>query len=451
MAFPKGFLWGAATAALQVEGAAREEGRGLSIWDVFQDQPGAVWGGHRLDTAADQYHRYQEDLLHMRRLGLGAYRFSFSWPRILPEGTGAPNPKGLDFYDRLIDALLEAGIAPFATLYHWDLPYALHCRGGWLNRDCASWFADFAGLLADRYGDRVRYWVTFNEPQCFVGLGYEKGIHAPGLKLPFSELLRIGHHVLLAHGKAVQALRAGGSPCQIGLAPHGVLYMPVSDDPRDVEAARTRMFTFDKKTCWSNTWWADPIFLGAYPEDMLARCAGEMPQGFENDLPEIARPVDFFGINLYAGAYVRAGAAGQPEEVPWSVETPLNAFKFVITPDAMYWCTKFFHERYGKPIYITENGMSNCDWIALDGGVHDPQRVDFTTRYLRALARAIDDGVDVGGYFHWSLMDNFEWAEGYKERIGLIYVNFETGERTWKDSAYWYRDLIASNGGTLFS
>lgn len=450
-AFPDGFLWGAATSAQQIEGAARVDGRGPSIWDVFSRIPGRTWLGQTPDTACDHYRRFRDDVAIMRRMGLRAYRFSVSWPRVIPDGTGSVNAAGLDFYERLVDELIAADILPHVTLFHWDLPYALHCRGGWLNRASTGWFGAFAETVAARLSDRVSHWVTFNEPQIFAGMGYERGEHAPGLSLPFPELLRIGHHVLLAHGMASQSLRAAArNACAIGLAPHAVVCIPASDAPCDVEAARTQMFRFRARTCWSNAWWLDPVFLGAYPGDMLSDCELDMPDGFLNDLPTIHARPDFFGVNLYAGSYVRAGTSGAPEDAPWPVNIPLNAFKMVVTPEAMYWGVKWFFERYRSPVVITENGASCTDWVSLDGGVHDPQRIDYTARYLRELARAVKEGADVRGYFHWSLLDNFEWSEGYKERLGLVYVNFETQERIWKDSAHWYRRVIATNGESIF-
>ncbi len=446
-AFPADFVWGAAAASQQIEGAVNEDGRGRSIWDVFAKEPGKVWLGQNADVACDHYHRWQEDVAHMRAMKLGAYRFSIAWPRVMPTGLAPVEERGLAFYDKLVDGLLEAGIQPWATLFHWDLPYELHCRGGWLNRDSADWFADYTRAVVDRLGDRVRHWFTFNEPQVFVGLGYERGQHAPGLTLPFHELLRMGHHILLAHGKAAQVLRAAG-PCEIGFAPHAVIHMPATDAPEDLDAAREKMFAF-RKTAWSNTWWSDPIFFGNYPDDLLEQCAGELPEILPGDMETIHQTPDFYGVNLYAGSYVRAGANG-PEDLPWSPEIPLNAFKFVVTPEAMYWGTRFYYERYRKPIVISENGASCTDWIALDGTVPDHPRIDFTARYLRELKRAIDDGAAARAYFHWSLLDNFEWSEGYKERLGLIYVNYETQQRTWKQSAHWYQRLIETNGGILF-
>ncbi len=448
--FPQDFAWGAATSALQIEGGVKEDGRGQSIWDIFAHTPGKIWLNHTPDIACDHYHRFREDVRHMAEMGLNAYRLSISWPRIFPEGNGTINPKGIDFYQRLIDECLLHGIQPYVTLFHWDLPYELHCRGGWLNRESADWFAEYAGTLAKFVSDRVHHWITFNEPQIFVGLGYENGVHAPGYRLPFPELLRIGHHILLAHGKATVALRENSrSQCNVGLAPHAVLYMPKTDRQEDVHAAKTLTFSFIKKSCRSNTWWLDPVFFGKYPTDMLELCADDMPEFPADDMRIIHQPPDFFGINLYAGSYARAREDGSPEDCMWPVNIPLNAFKMVVTPDAMYWGTKWYYDRYQKPIVITEHGVACADWVSLDGKVHDPQRIDGTKRYLLELIRAAREGVKINGYFHWSLLDNFEWSEGYKERCGLIYVNYETQKRIWKDSAYWYREVISTNGEKL--
>lgn len=450
MQFPKNFTWGAATAAYQVEGGAREGGRGPSVWDTFSHQPNATWQGHHGDVTCDHFHRWREDIRLMKDLGLKGYRFSLSWSRVIPEGTGRVNAKGLAFYDRLVDALLEAGITPFITLYHWDLPHALHTRGGWLNRESVEWFAAYTTVVAARLGDRVQYWITQNEPQCFVGLGYHTGAHAPGLKLAWPEVLRVGHHALMAHGRAVQALRAvGGKKFNIGYAAVGVSRYPATESARDIKAARESMFTAASQSTWNNAWWTDPMLLGSYPADGWK--FNEEHMGFvqDGDMKLISTPIDFMGLNIYSGSKIRAGRNGKPQEVPLPEGHPQTFFQWFITPEVMEWTVRFFHERYGKPIYITENGMSGLDWVAVDGKIHDPQRIDYTTRYLQALGRAIQHGVDVRGYFHWSLMDNLEWAEGYKQRFGLIHVDMATGRRTPKDSAAWYTSVIASNGACL--
>ena len=360
------------------------------------------------------------------------------------------NEKGLGFYDRLIDELLAAGITPYVTLFHWDYPYELYCRGGWLNPDSPRWFAEYTTVLVDRLGDRVQDWITLNEPQCFVGLGHQDGVHAPGDKLGFSEVLRIGHHALLAHGRAVQAIRArAGQECRVGFAPVGAVSIPASDDPADLEAARRSMFSVQARNCWNNTWWADPVVLGSYPEDGL-RLFGEQAARFpDSDLDVMCQPLDFYGVNIYQGALVRAGADGSAEQQGRCDGFPVTCFHWPVTPEALYWGPKLLQERYGLPVIITENGMSGTDWVALDGKVHDPQRIDFLHRYLLETRRAIDDGVDVRGYFHWSIMDNFEWAEGFKQRFGLVYVDYPTGRRTPKDSANWYTEVIATNGESL--
>jgi beta-glucosidase len=450
MAFPKGFVWGAATAAYQVEGAAREDGKGLSVWDVLCRRPGAIRGGQSGDVACDHYYRWREDVALMKRIGLRAYRFSISWPRVLPDGIGRANPKGLEFYDRLVDGLLTAGIAPFVTLFHWDYPYALYCRGGWLNRSSADWFADYASLVVSRLGDRVRHWITHNEPQCFVGLGHSDGTHAPGDRLNWAEVLRVAHHAHLAHGLAVQAIRAASArDCLVGIAPVGVVKIPATPSARDVAAARKEMFSVTARNTWNNTWWMDPLFFGRYPADGLALYAADLPPIEDGDLAIIRQPLDFLGVNVYSGAAVRAGAGGKPQAVAEPPGQPLTAMRWPVTPEALYWGPKLLAERYKVPIYITENGMAGLDWPALDGKVHDPQRIDFTARYLKALGRAVRDGADVRGYFHWSLIDNFEWAEGYSRRFGLVHVDYVTQKRTPKDSARWYARVIATNGRNL--
>jgi beta-glucosidase len=451
MTFPRDFVWGAAAASFQIEGAAAEDGKGPSVWDMLCSKPGAVFGGHTGEVACDHYHRYTGDVALMKEIGLQGYRLSLSWPRLLPEGTGAVNEKGLAFYDRLLDTLLAAGIEPYVTLFHWDYPLALYRRGGWLSPDSPSWFADYADLAVRRYSDRVKVWMTHNEPQCFTLLGHESGIHAPGDKLARSEVLLAIHHVLLAHGKATLALRAGArQPLEIGIAPVGGTSMPATESNADRRAAHEHMWNCQANT-WANSWWLDPVFFGKYPDDGLESFGALVPKIGANDLSIIHQPLDFLGLNIYYATVVRAGPGGKPEVVAPSPGSPMNALGWSITPDALYYGPKGFYERYGKPIVITENGVTVRDAVATDGKVHDPQRIDFTRRYLRSLHRAISEGVKVKGYFHWSVMDNFEWAEGYKERFGLIYVDYATQERTLKDSAYWYKDVIASNGELALS
>jgi beta-glucosidase len=451
MTFPKGFTWGTATAAYQIEGAAYEDGKGLSVWDMFCRRPGAIWKGQTGEVACDHYHRYREDVALMKTLGLPAYRFSIAWPRVLPRGVGAVNPKGLGFYDQLVDELLAAGVTPYATLFHWDLPYDLYCRGGWLNRESADWFAEYVSAVVDALADRVRHWITLNEPQVFIGVGHFEGRHAPGDKLGIGQVLQAAHHVLLAHGKSVQVIRARAkAECQIGFAPVGHTQVPATDSEADIAAARTSMFSVKpKELLGNNSWWMDPVLLGHYPADALQAYSAQAPAILAGDLQTIHQPLDFLGLNIYTGGVVRAGKDQQPEMVPYPDGQPLTAFRWYVNPAVLYWGPKFFYERYRCPIFITENGMSNVDWVARDGKVHDPARIDFLQRYLLELHRAIQDGTDIRGYFQWTLIDNFEWAEGFKERFGLVYVDPDTQKRTPKDSAYWYKDLVASNGKIL--
>ncbi len=454
MSFPEGFVWGAAAAAYQVEGAAYEDGKGPSVWDMMCRKEDAIWRGQTGDVACDHYHRYREDVALMKEIGLEAYRLSISWPRVIPTGTGAVNPKGLDFYNRLVDELLAARIEPWVTLFHWDFPYELYSRGGWLNPYSPDWFADYTAVIADALSDRVTHWMTHNEQACFIGIGLHEGRHAPGDKLGLAEVLRAAHHTLLAHGKSVQVLRARAKrPPLISLAHTGEVRFPATDRKADVEAARREMFAVESKErpVWGAAWWLDPIFFGHYPEDGLATFGRAAPQVKAGDMETIRQPLDFLGVNIYQGAPVAAGPRGQRVAVPFPDGVPLTAFKWNVTPEALYWGPRFLYERYNSPIVITENGMSGLDWISLDGQVHDPQRIDYTQRYLLAFEAAIADGVDGRGYFHWSVMDNFEWAEGFKERFGLVYVDYVTQRRVLKDSARWYGQVIASNGANLFA
>lgn len=447
MAFPSNFVWGAAAASYQIEGAAYEDGKGLSVWDMMCRKPGTVWEQNTGDVACDHYHRFRDDVKLMQRLGLQAYRLSISWPRVMPTGQGEVNARGLAFYDQLIDALLEADVQPYVTLFHWDYPYDLYCRGGWLNPDSPDWFADYTQVIVDALSDRVQHWMTLNEPQCFIGIGHQEGRHAPGDKLDWPEVLRAAHHSLLAHGKSVQVIRAGAKATpQIGYAPVGVVFMPATDHPEDVAAAQKAMASVQAGTFWNNTWWMDPVFLGHYPEDGLAAYGAAVPEIKAGDMETIAQPLDFFGTNIYHGRYVQQLPDGNIGLAPYPQGRDLTANRWDLAPESLYWGPKFLYERYGKPIVVTENGCANIDWVSLDGKVHDPQRIDLTRRYLLQLERAGEDGVDIQGYFHWSIMDNFEWAEGYKDRFGLVYVDFNTQERIPKDSAYWYQEVIASHG-----
>lgn len=452
MSFPENFVWGAATSAYQIEGAAAEDGKGMHIWDVYVKEPGHVYEGHTGDVACDHYHRFREDAAIMRKIGLKAYRFSIDWARILPEGTGKVNEAGVEFYSNLIDALLGNGIEPYITLYHWELPYELYKRGGWMNPEIAEWFGAYAKLAAERFSDRVSHFFTLNEPQCFVGLGFLTGEHAPGLKAPIQDTFEMAHNALRAHGRAVQMLRQyGKQPLTIGYAPTSSICYPQTDRPEDVEAARRLFFSMqedDRNWTWNVAWWSDPVLLGHYPEEGLKRYEQYLPKITDADMALISEPIDVYGQNIYNGKCVRMGENGMPERVERYAGFPRTAMDWPVTPECLYWGPKFLYERYQKPIYITENGVSCHDVVSLDGRVHDPNRIDFLRRYLRELKKAAGE-IDLRGYFQWSLMDNFEWARGYSERFGLIYVDYQTQKRIWKDSAYWYRDVIQTNGVEL--
>ena len=446
--FPADFVWGAATAAYQIEGAAAEDGRGPSIWDVFCRRPRAVFEGHSGDVACDHYHRYREDVALMRGLGLQAYRFSVSWSRVLPDGVGAVNARGLAFYDRLTDALLEAGVQPFCTLFHWDLPQALQRRGGFVNREMADWFGDYAALLGRTLGDRIKLWVTQNEPQCYIGHGLVSGLHAPGMRLDVSETLTAAHNSMRAHGRGVQALRATVPNAKIGY----VLAMQPTRPERasDLEAARTAMFAVRDRSHFNNSWWMDPVLRGGYPEDGLRLFGRDMPSIPSSDLEEMRQPIDFLGTNIYKADTFRTGADGAPEAVPVAPGHPRSGVDWQpITPDALYYGPFFTFERYGLPTWITEHGLSTRDQVFLDGKVHDPQRIDLMHRCLLELRRAMRDGTKVLGYMAWSLLDNFEWHEGYKQRFGLVYVDYQSQRRVPKDSFHWYKRVIESRGASL--
>lgn len=450
MSFPNKFHWGSVASAYQIEGAWDADGKGPSIWDMFTRRRGHVWDGQTGQVACDHYNRYKEDVALMAQMGLNAYRFSVSWPRVMPAGTGAVNEAGLAFYDRLVDEMLAAGIQPWVTLFHWDFPYQLFLRGGWLNPESPSWFSKYTAAVVDRLSDRVTHWVTLNEPQCFIGLGHTTGEHAPGLKLDLPEVLLAGHHALLAHGRAVEVIRERAKKKPIvGWSPAGTIYYPATESIDDINAARTATNAVWPDGVWNNRWWGDPVVFGCYPEDGLRAYGEAAPRATKADMKIIQQPIDFYGCNIFQGEAIKAGPNGAPVQAPLPPGHPRTLYLWSQTPEALYWGPKFLAETYKLPIVITENGMSNCDMVGHDGCVHDPVRTEFMISYLLQLRRALAEGIDVRGYFVWSLLDNFEWAEGYKHRFGLIHVDFATQRRTLKDSAHWYREVIKSNGGEL--
>jgi beta-glucosidase len=443
--FPEGFVWGTATASYQVEGAVDADGRKPSIWDTFCGKPGAIIDASSGKDACRHYERWEEDLDLMKWMGLGSYRFSVAWPRIIPGGVGALNPKGLDWYEKLVDGLLKRGIQPNATLYHWDLPQPLEDKNGWLNRDTAQAYADYAGIVVKRLGDRVDFWSTFNEPQVFTACGYQVGVHAPGRKETPKNFYQIIHHVLLAHGLGIQAIRANlkkpGAKAGIVLAP--VPVWPHSSDPKDIEASERH---------WedSNDWWVQPMMLGHYPEAVFKRRGGDAPQVQAGDMGIIRQPMDFLGLNYYFPARTKHPENGGLWEAAQAPQgAPRQAMeRWEIFAPALERLIVEFSRRYPKiALYITENGMSQpTDVVDESGKIADPARIAFLRGHLRACLSAIRQGADLRGYYCWSFMDNFEWGYGYTQRFGLIHVDYETYKRSPKDSAYWYREAAMKNG-----
>lgn len=452
--FPTDFVWGVATAAYQIEGAAAEDGRGPSIWDVFCRKPGAVFENQTGDVACDHYHRYREDVALMKTLGARSYRFSLSWTRILPAGRGAINEKGLDFYKRLLDELEGARMMPMATLFHWDYPQALLEKGGWLARDSADWFADYAALAVRRLGDRIKVWLTQNEPNVHIALGHVIGTHAPGLKLSTHDGLRAAHNVMRAHAGAVQSMRAAaaGVPLQIGYVIALGVRHPASASASDREAARALMFRVEKSSWVGQAWWLDPVLSGRYPDDGLRAFGADVPEELERDAPAMRQPLDFLGLNIYGSEPCRMAPSGHPEALPLPPGYPRSTVDWQpIVPQALYWGPRFVTERYPNlPIFITENGVATREHVFLDGKVHDIDRVDYLQRVLVELGRALREGISVRGYYHWSLLDNFEWADGYKQRFGLVYVDYQSLRRRPKDSFEYYRRVIESAGKLVF-
>jgi beta-glucosidase len=432
--FPDGFLWGAATAAYQIEGAPDADGKGPSIWDTFSHTPGKVWHSETGDMACDSYRRYPEDIALLQRLGVGAYRFSLSWPRIQPDGRGAPNQKGLDHYSRLVDALLEKGITPVVTLYHWDLPQALQDEGGWVTRDIAEIFADFATIAGEALGDRVHRWITLNEPWVVEHLGYRDGVHAPGAT-DSAQATAATHHLLLAHGRATAALRAAiPSPAQVGVTLNLAVIRPMSPVAADLAEE------FDAR---QNGVFLGPLLHGEYPKRLSAEYSPARVPGLirDGDFGVIREPIDFLGVNFYAPNYVGPdGDMVQPDGMR------VTAMNWLVDSSAIYeLMARLRDEAPGLPLYITENGSAWQDYVTPDGTVDDYERMDYLHGHLAALHQAIADGVDLRGYFAWSLMDNFEWAEGYSKRFGLTFVDFGTQRRILKRSGEFYASVVHAN------
>ncbi len=434
---PRDFIWGAATASYQIEGAANEDGRGESVWDRFCATPGKVRNGDNGSVACDFYHRYRDDIGLMRELGLDAFRFSVAWPRILPDGRGRVNERGLDFYDRLVDELLGSGITPFATLFHWDTPQTIEDAGGWPSRHTVEAFSEYVEVVVSRIGDRVAHWITHNEPWVVSWVGHAWGHHAPG-GTSDPDALATAHHLLLSHGRAVDIIRRLSPGSQVGITLNLDHPYPATDDAADAAAAR-----------WvdglHNRWFLDPIFRGRYPTDMAEEWESIMPTVHDGDLETISAPIDFLGVNNYTSPLVAADDNGGRSQIVRRQGVEHTDMGWEIVPDGLHDLLVRVHRDYGPAaIYITENGAAFPDVRGHDGSVADPERQGYLESYMDAAARAVAEGVPLRGYFAWSLLDNFEWAWGYWKRFGLVYIDYHTLERVPKGSFYWYRDLIAA-------
>jgi beta-glucosidase len=441
--FPDGFIWGVATAAAQIEGAAHLDGKGESIWDRFATLPGKIKNGDTPETACDHYHLYEADFDLLVHLDIKHHRLSVAWPRVFPAGNGAINTLGLDFYSRLIDALLVREITPWVTLFHWDLPQALEEQGGWLSRRTVEAFGPYADAVVKRLGDRVKHWFTVNEIPCFIGNGYGNGYFAPGRQVGARELNQAYHHALLAHGRGVEAVRKLGAPGSVVGLVHNHLPappIPVTETEADIAAARVE---YER----TNGQLMGPVFRGQYPEAFLRDAGANAPQIEPGDMEQIGQPTDFLGLNIYAGNFVRAGANNLPEVLPFPrgyAEGGLHWLK--ITPQSMYWGVRFAAEVFGvKSFYMTESGATFDDDITSTGEVIDLHRREYLRSHLLEVHRAVGEGYDVRGYFLWSFIDNFEWAEGYEKRFGIVHVAFGTQKRTPKLSSHWYAEVIRHN------
>ncbi|MEU1384731.1 MULTISPECIES: GH1 family beta-glucosidase [unclassified Nonomuraea] len=455
MKFPEEFVWGAATASYQIEGAVKEDGRGRSIWDTFSHTPGKVAGDDTGDVACDHYHRYKDDVALMRELRLRAYRFSVAWPRVQPDGTGPINPRGLAFYDKLVDELLAAEISPYVTLYHWDLPQALEDHGGWTNRDTAYRFADYAQAVHDRLGDRVTHWTTLNEPWVSAFLGYGNGVHAPGRRNP-GQAMRAAHHLLLGHGLAARGLRAGGARSIMLVVNSAPVLTPAQVNDPTAVAGEADAAAAERVHALLTRQFLDPAVHGRYPEEVLAAAArnGGTAHVHDGDLELINAPIDLVGVNYYNPCVVESGP-GLPADAAWpgsddvrfaTVDAPVTAMGWPIVPDGLSRLLVRLSKDYPQVgLMVTENGAAFDDLVE-DGRVHDDERVAYLDGHLRELHRAVEAGADLRGYLVWSLLDNFEWAEGYRRRFGIVHVDYATQARVPKDSALWYRDVISRNG-----
>jgi beta-glucosidase len=440
-AFPANFVWGVATAAPQIEGAGTEDGKGPSVWDAFARKPGAIHNGETLEVACDHYHRFREDFDLMARMGVKHYRLSIAWPRIFPLGTGSVNARGIDFYNRLIDAALERGITPWVTMFHWDLPQALEEKGGWPSRVVVDAFADYADEIVKAYGDRVKNWITLNEIYCFVGVAYSEGRHAPGRRESLEVVNQAYHHALVCHGHGVRAVRQhGGKGARVGLTDNSKVAIPMTETPEDIAAAHER---FEAANCRV----LGPICRGEYGASYRAMTNGWMPKIAATDFELISQRTDFLGMNIYSGEIVRRDDKGGAEVIPYPEHYPVADSPWLkLSPRCMYWGPRLAAGVFGiADVVITENGAGYNDAPPKDGAVLDLHRIEYIRSCLRELRRSLADGVPVSGYFAWSFMDNFEWADGYDRRFGLVYTDFKTQTRTPKASAHWFSRVIREN------
>ncbi|MDD5688303.1 MAG: GH1 family beta-glucosidase [Elusimicrobia bacterium] len=447
--FPDKFIWGCATASYQIEGAWNEDGKGESIWDRFSHTPGNIANGDTGDVACDHYHRYNEDIDLLSELGVKAYRFSISWPRIIPLGTGKINKQGLDFYDRLVDKLLEKDIIPFVTLYHWDLPQVLESKGGWRVKETSYAYADYAKVVTGQLSDRVTNWMTFNEMPCSAA-GYIGKSDAPGIKESPKVVNQVRHNLLLAHGLGVQTIRKySKKQPEVGLAQCFSVKIPKTSTPADFTAAKYAWFD---SSDWigGNAWWLDPIYKGKYPQKMWEEKGKDVPDITNKEMEIISTKMDFLGLNIYTGSVVEADNTHNSKGyryVPYAPDHPKTAMGWEINPDCIYYGLKFVADMYNVPkFYITENGCAFDDKISSDDKIHDSYRIDYLKNHFISARKAITDKIKLAGYFVWSLMDNFEWASGYKKRFGVIFVDYNNSQkRIFKDSAYWYKTVIKQN------
>lgn len=437
--FPKNFTWGTATSSYQIEGAAEADGRGISIWDTFSKTKGKVLNADTGSVACDHYNRYKEDCAILKSIGIQSYRFSIAWPRIFPSGRGNVNENGLDFYDRLVDELLRHKIEPTATLYHWDLPQTLEDEGGWRNRSTVAAFEEYSRAIVQKLGDRVKRWFTINEPWCAWWLGHKTGIHAPGAQEDEKTLRNVSHHLLLAHGVAVRAIREEApADAKVGIVHNAAVVVPFTEKQEDVDLSKEH---FKKE----NSWLIQPVMEGSYPADQWEELGNDVPDVKDGDLELISAKTDFFGINIYNAIGVAVAGKGIKGYEAWH---PRTDFDWPVTPECLYWAVRHTHDLWDVPeILVTENGCAYPDEIREgEEDVEDFARLQYLRDHLKALHRAVSEGLPVTGYYLWSFLDNFEWAEGYSKRFGMVHVDFETQKRTPKMSSKWYSQVIKSGG-----